>query len=73
MKKSGCLGCFVPIFLVILNISIGAWSVQEILSWFHIAIPTIGNLIIGLFTGEITIPIAVCGWVLKFFGAISFT
>lgn len=50
---------------IVLNISIGTWSVIEILSWFNKSIPLLGCSVIGLFAGEISIPIAIIGKILK--------
>lgn len=61
-------GCFAGIVILLINISIGAWSVSEILSWFGKSIPLIASIIIGLFAGEISIPIAIIGWILKICG-----
>ena len=65
MKKLGCLGI---IALLVLNITIGAWSIVEILSWFGKTIPTIASVALGLFVGEISIPVAIVGWILKVCG-----
>jgi hypothetical protein len=56
------------IFILLLNISVGAWSVIEILSWFGKSIPLIANVIIGLFVGEFSIPVAIIGYILKVCG-----
>ena len=61
-------GCVTVIIISLINISIGAWSVGEILSWFGKAIPLIASVIIGLFAGEISIPVAIIGWILKICG-----
>jgi hypothetical protein len=58
----GQIGCIA--FILLANVSIGAWSVAEILSWFGKSIPWWGDCIIGLFLGEITIPVAIVGWIL---------
>ena len=60
--KVGFIG-FIVILLI--NLSIGAWSIYEILSWFGKSIPMIANVIIGLFVAEFSIPVAVVGWILK--------
>lgn len=65
MQKGGC-GCV--IFVLLLNLIVGTWSSIEILSWFHKSIPLIGNIVIGIFAGEVTIPVAIVGWVLRLFG-----
>jgi len=56
------------LFLLILNITVGAWSVIEILSWFGKSIPLWANALIGLFVGEFSIPVAIIGWILKICG-----
>jgi hypothetical protein len=61
-------GCFIWIVIILINIIIGAWSVSEILSWFGKDIVLIGDVLIGLLAGEISIPVAIIGWVLKCFG-----
>ena len=61
-------GWVTVIIISLINISIGAWSVGEILSWFGKSIPLIASVIIGLFAGEISIPIAIIGWVLRICG-----
>jgi len=59
-------GLFVSILLI--NITIGAWSVNEILSWFSKSIPFWADGLIGLFVGQFSIPIAVIGMILRVFG-----
>lgn len=61
-KQIGCLGI---IGVLVINITLGAWSVIQILSWFGKSIPLLGSIVIGLFTGEFSIPIAVVGKILK--------
>lgn len=56
------------LFIIILNITVGAWSVIEILSWFGKSIPLWVNALIGLFVGEFSIPVAIIGWILKICG-----
>jgi hypothetical protein len=69
MKKStGLLGCLPILIILVINLTIGAWSVIEILSWFGKSIPLMGNVVIGLFVGEISIPVALVGWILKISG-----
>lgn len=65
MKNGGCLGIIV---VVIINLTVGAWSVGEILSWFGKDIPTIADVIIGLFVAEVSIPVAIVGCILRAFG-----
>lgn len=62
------LGCLAMFFIFIINITIGAWSVIEILSWFGRTIPIWASVLIGLFVGEFSIPIAIIGWILRICG-----
>lgn len=62
----GRIGCFVLILLF--NITIGAWSIIEILSWFGKSIPIFASILIGLFAGQISVPVAIVGYILKLFG-----
>ena len=66
--KNENAGCFTVIVILLINLSIGAWSISEILSWFGKSIPLIASVIIGLFAGEISIPIAIIGWILRICG-----
>lgn len=68
MKKCCGCGCIPTVIIFLVNVTIGAWSVMEILSWFDKSIPTIGNVLIGLFVGEVSIPVAIVGWILRYFG-----
>ena len=61
-------GCGVVLFILLLNVTIGAWSVDYILNWFSRDIPWIGDAVIGLFVGELSIPVAIIGWILQLFG-----
>lgn len=56
------------IFILLLNLAVGGWSVNEILSWFGKDIPFIADSVIGLFAGEFSIPIAIIGKILMVFG-----
>jgi len=61
----GKIGCAFYVFIIALNLTLGAWSLIQILSWFGKSIPLLYNVIIGLFTGEFSIPIAIVGKILK--------
>lgn len=60
------IGCFV--LVILFNITIGTWSVNEILSWFGKDIPLLGDAAIGLFAGQVSVPVAIVGWILKICG-----
>ena len=59
-------GCWILVF--VFNAMIGGWSVWEILSWFGKSIPFGWDMVIGLFTAEISVPVAIIGAILKHFG-----
>lgn len=61
--NTGC-GCFVILF----NLLLGGWSVNAILGWLGHNIPFWADSLIGLFAGEISIPIAIIGSILRLFG-----
>ena len=63
--KIGFIGL---IMIMLINLTIGARSVIEILSWFGKSIPMVGNVAIGLFLGEFSIPLAIVGKILKVCG-----
>lgn len=66
MKNGIQYGCFFWIlFIIAINLTVGAWSVIEILSWFGKSVPLVGSIVIGLFAGELSIPVAVVGWILR--------
>jgi len=66
MKNSA--GCLTVIIVLVINLTIGAWSVIEILSWFGKSIPLLGSIVIGLFAAEVSIPVAIIGWILRICG-----
>lgn len=63
----GTSRCLAYIIIFAINITIGAWSIIQILSWFGKTIPLLGSIIIDLFAGEVSIPIAIVGCILKAF------
>lgn len=62
------LGCLIVSTIFAFNVTIGTISVIEILSWFDKTVPMATNIFMGFLLGEITVPIALCGWVLRLFG-----
>lgn len=61
-------GCLSIILIVLFNVLAGAWSVNEILSWFGRSVPFIADMLIGLFVAEFSVPVAIVGYILKTFG-----
>ena len=66
MNKSGFLK--LQLIIIVFNVCLGGWSVDCILSWLNKDIPFIFDIIIGLFTGQFTVPIVIVGRILKSFG-----
>jgi hypothetical protein len=61
------VGCGCGIVLIIANIIFGAMSVNYLLMEFWSkTIPFFWAAVIGLFAGEVTMPVAVIVWILKF-------
>ena len=69
MSKKSLTVEAIPVILVIaflaFNVFIGGWSVDVILGWFGRDISTFGDMMIGLFTAEVSVPVAIIG---KLFG-----
>jgi len=53
------------ILFLAFNFTLGAWSTDVILSWFGKDIPLFWDGIIGIFSAELTLPIAIIGEILK--------
>lgn len=69
--STGLMYCGCLIVILLLNLLIGAWSVNYLLSiLLHTTIPFWGAAVIGLFGGEITIPAAIVVWVLHVCGVL---
>lgn len=62
------IGCLTIIAVAAINITVGTWSVIEILSWFGKSIPLIGSIIIGCIGSAVTVPVAIIGYLLQLFG-----
>lgn len=60
----------ITLIAFVLYIAASAVSTIEILSWFGKSIPMWGNVIIGLFAGDLVIPVAVVGHILRMFGVV---
>ena len=63
------LGCCLGVLII--NLTIGSWSVGYLLDFFlNKNIPWIGDALIGLIAGEITVPVAVVVWLLHAFNVL---
>ena len=69
--KTEKLVCGITIFLILIEILLGGWSVDYILSWISKDIPFVFDIIIGFIAGTITIPIAIIGKILESFNVIT--
>lgn len=59
-EGSGSTGCIMFLILIVVNISVGAWSVSYLLDkLLGKDIPLIADILIGLIVAEITIPVAI--------------
>lgn len=57
--------------LIVFNLFVGGWSVNYLLLFFlDKTISFLGAMLIGLFVGEVSIPVAITIALLKWFGAI---
>ena len=54
--------------LLITNLLLGGLSVDYILSWFNKNIGFGWDMFLGLLFGELTMPVALFGWILKTLG-----
>ncbi len=70
MRKDSSVGfqCSCLALVVAFNALLGGWSVETILAWFGKSIPFGWDMVIGFFTAEISVPVAVVGAILKHFG-----
>ena len=65
-KSSGTVSCGCVIAIFVMNLLAGWWSVNYLLQFFlGKTLPFLGAAVIGLFTGELTIPVAVVIAILK--------
>ena len=59
-------GCLLWIALIVFNVLVGGWSVEYLLEFFlNKAIPFLGAMVIGLFVGELSVPVAIVIAILK--------
>ena len=59
-------GCY--LMMLIFNIFVGGWSISYLLEIFASKIiPFWGSCLIGLFTAQVSVPVAIVIWLLKYF------
>ena len=60
--------CILYLLIFVFNVLVGGWSVVYLIETFLAkTIPFWGAMLIGLFTAEFTVPVAVVVWLLKLF------
>lgn len=65
------MGCGCVVTLVSFNLLVGGWSVDYLLTFFLSEnIPFVADMFIGLFTAELSVPVAVVVAVLRAFGVL---
>jgi len=60
------IGC--AVLVLIFNLLVGGWSVNQILMWFGKDISAWADILLGVFVAQISFPVAVVGWILRYFG-----
>lgn len=66
--SNSLISCGCAFALLVFNVFVGSWSVNYLLEFFlSKTIPFIGSALIGLFVGEISVPVAVVIAILKYF------
>lgn len=66
---AGWINCGCVLLLLAFNVFIGGWSVNYLLEFFlEKTIPFLGAAAIGLFVGELSVPVAIVVALLKHFG-----
>lgn len=62
----GQCGCMLAVLLF--NLILGGWSISYLIEAFlQKTIPFWGAVLIGLFAAEVSVPVAIVVWLLKFF------
>lgn len=70
-NENSSFSCGCILLVLIFNILIGGWSVNYLLAFFlEKDIPFFADALIGLFTAEISVPLAIIVWLLQQFGVV---
>jgi hypothetical protein len=70
-NDGSCINCGCVLAVLIMNIVFGAMSVNYLLSVFaEKTLPFFWAMVIGLFAGQFTVPVAIIVWVLERFSVI---
>lgn len=71
MKNESVYSCGCIILVLLFNLAIGGWSVNYLLDFFlDKDIPIIGDVLIGLFVAEFSVPVAIVIAMLQFVGVL---
>ncbi len=70
INDNGCgCGCF--LLFLLFYVVVSSLSVNYLIEFFGLhSISTVGTCVIGFIAGEVTIPVAICIFLLKAFGAM---
>lgn len=60
--------CGCTLAFVLFNLLVGGWSVNFLLAVLGISIPFVGDMIIGMFIAQISVPVALVILILRAFG-----
>lgn len=70
-KETTGISCGCAVLAIVFNLFVGGWSVNYLLAFFlGKTIPFIGAALIGLVAGEISVPVALVIWALRYFGVL---
>jgi len=70
-KANASINCGCGILILIINLSLGTWSVVYLVNTFlHQNIAIGWALLIGLVGGQVTIPVGIIAWLLKMAGVL---
>lgn len=70
-KETSIATCGCYVLVAIFNVLVGGWSINYILDVFvHKMLPFGWAMVIGLFAGEISVPVAIVIAILKHFGIV---
>lgn len=70
-NEEGCAGCGCFLLIALFNLTIGAVCFDYCLwGFFGVDIPWYADVLCGLFTGEVVVPLAVVLWIISWFATL---
>jgi len=70
-EEQGLITCGCAVAAIAFNLLVGGWSINYLLVFFlEKTIPFWGAALIGLFAGEISVPVALAILALRYFGVM---